>query len=157
GQLEAKIKDKHLLVVPSGALTTLPLSVLVTEKPTQAVPATRKAYRKSSWLGLRQPITILPSVSSLKGLRELAKGSHATKAYLGIGNPWLEGEQEDGRLGTFFKRQADAARRRQRCSRVDVAKTAPTVVRSVARFNRLFRGVDLNVEALRELAPLPET
>ena len=33
-QVEDLIKDKHLLVVPSGALTSLPFQVLVTEKPT---------------------------------------------------------------------------------------------------------------------------
>src|SRR5262249_32104299 len=38
GAFGAKIKDKHLLVVPSGALTTLPLGVLVAEKPEHAVP-----------------------------------------------------------------------------------------------------------------------
>ena len=33
GQIEDLIKDKHLLIVPSGALTQLPFQVLVSEQP----------------------------------------------------------------------------------------------------------------------------
>ena len=39
GPVEALIRDKrHLIVVPSGALTALPFHLLVTEKPAVAVP-----------------------------------------------------------------------------------------------------------------------
>jgi hypothetical protein len=34
--IEDVIKDKHLLIVPSGALTQLPFQVLITEKPDAA-------------------------------------------------------------------------------------------------------------------------
>ena len=34
------IKDKHLLIVPSGPLTQLPFHVLVTEKPDPAITGT---------------------------------------------------------------------------------------------------------------------
>jgi hypothetical protein len=43
---------------------------------------------------------VLPAVSSLKALRELAKASHASEPYIGFGNPLLNGEpakfKEDG-------------------------------------------------------------
>ena len=46
GPVEALIKDKrHLLVVPSGALTALPFHLLVTEKPAVAVPQVNDAAR----------------------------------------------------------------------------------------------------------------
>ncbi len=39
GPIDALIKDKrHLLVVPSGSLTSLPFHLLVTEKPAATVP-----------------------------------------------------------------------------------------------------------------------
>ena len=39
GPVEELIKDKrHLIVVPSGALTALPFHLLVTEKPAVAMP-----------------------------------------------------------------------------------------------------------------------
>ena len=36
---------------------------------------------------------MLPAVSSLKALRELAKDSHASEPYVGFGNPLLDGER----------------------------------------------------------------
>src|SRR5262249_36404385 len=39
GPAQALIKDKHLLVVPSGPLTSLPFGVLVTEPTRSAIPA----------------------------------------------------------------------------------------------------------------------
>ena len=62
---EDLIKDKHLLVVPSGMLASLPFQVLVTEAPDGLV-GDYKAYRRAKWLVARQPITVLPSVASLK-------------------------------------------------------------------------------------------
>jgi hypothetical protein len=94
------IKRKHLIVVPSGPLTSLPFNVLVTEPPTKAgIPETLVQYRDVAWLGARAAITILPSVASLKAQRQFAKTSHASKPYLGIGNPLLDGAQDDPGLG----------------------------------------------------------
>ena len=46
GPVEALIRDKrHLIVVPSGALTALPFHLLVTEKPAVAVPQVECAAR----------------------------------------------------------------------------------------------------------------
>ena len=64
------IKGKRqLLIVPSGALTSLPLHVLVTEKPAAApspvaaiTAETMAPYRNAAWLIRRQAITVLPSV-----------------------------------------------------------------------------------------------
>ena len=57
-----------LITVVTGALTTLPLAVLVTEPPTgpDAAPA---ALESTSWLIDRYALATLPSVSSLKALR----------------------------------------------------------------------------------------
>ena len=73
------------------------------------VPAKLADYRKVAWLGVRQPITVLPSVASLRALRGHAKTGRAAKAYFGIGNPLLEGAQDDPHHGAFYKRQADTA------------------------------------------------
>ena len=94
GPFKDAIKDKHLLVVPSGALTSLPLHVLVTEKPETAVPASSD-YRGVPWLSPPHGMSVLPSVTSLKALRDHAKGSAAPKPYIGFGNPLLKGG--DGR------------------------------------------------------------
>jgi CHAT domain-containing protein/tetratricopeptide (TPR) repeat protein len=153
----AKIEGKHLLVVPSGALTTLPLSVLVAAKPEHAVPRTPEGYRKAVWLGLRQPITVLPSAVALKDLRELAKNSGAKRPYLGVGNPLLDGPQADTRYGPYYREQAQAARAKQRCPSTAPVRTAAAVARRAARLDDLFRGRKADREAIRQLTPLPET
>jgi hypothetical protein len=43
GPIEEVIKDKHLLVVPSGPLTSLPFHVLVTEAPRPRFPTMRRS------------------------------------------------------------------------------------------------------------------
>jgi hypothetical protein len=63
-------RGKHLFIVPSGALSSLPLHVLVTAKPDPALTG-MAAYRQAAWLVLTQPVTVLPSVGSLQALRKL--------------------------------------------------------------------------------------
>ena len=90
GPVESLIVGKrHLIVVPAGALTSLPFQVLVTEKPMRSVQSLGDiaAYAEAPWLIQRHTITILPSVSSLRALRVLAKASSANKPMLGIGDP----------------------------------------------------------------------
>ena len=90
GQVEDLIKGKHLLIVPSGPLTQIPFHVLVTEQPDLAATGA-EALRRAAWLAKSHTITVLPSVSSLKALREHTKTNHATKPFVGFGNPLLDG------------------------------------------------------------------
>jgi CHAT domain-containing protein/tetratricopeptide (TPR) repeat protein len=92
GPVEDLIKGKHLLIVPSGPLTSLPFHVLVTEKPETALPNSYAGYRGVAWLGKRQPLTVLPSVASLRALREFAKGGRGSQDYIGYGDPVLVGD-----------------------------------------------------------------
>ena len=93
GQVEDLIKDKYLLIVPSGPLTSLPFAALITTKPEQALPSDAEGYRQAAWLGTRQPITVLPAMSSLLALRGLAKnGGQAPEPYIGFGDPELKGQ-----------------------------------------------------------------
>src|SRR5262245_58909594 len=157
GPFEAKINGKHLLVVPSGALTGLPISVLVTEKPLDAVPAKLEGYRNASWLGARQPITVVPSVGSLKALRQFAKNSAATKPYLGIGNPLLDGRQTDAQFGAYYSKQAQLARDKQQCPKTPMQPVVASAALPLRGSARLFRGGNADIEAVREWSPLPET
>ena len=83
GQVEDLTKGKHLLIVPSGPLTQIPFHVLVTEHPNPKATGAA-AFRRAAWFAKSNSITVLPSVSSLKALREHAKTSHATKSYAGL-------------------------------------------------------------------------
>ena len=153
GQVEELIKDKHLLIVPSGPLTSLPFYVLVTEPPATRIPANPAGYRGAAWLGTRQPITVLPSVASLKALREHAKISTATKPYLGIGNPLL-----DGSAGQ--QAWAEEARSNQRCSTLPAQPLQVAAARgrrSPSAFPALFRGTRPDIGLVRQETPLPES
>jgi hypothetical protein len=80
GQIAADIKDKkHLIVVPSGALTSLPFQVLITEKPEGT-----QRLSDAAWLIKRHAITVLPSVASLRALRAFAKRTRTGKPFIGF-------------------------------------------------------------------------
>lgn len=96
GPVETLTKDKrHLLVVPSAALTALPFQLLVTEAPQTPIPDTLAGYRGAAWLLRRQAVSVLPSVVSLKSLRAVARRDQGVKPLTGFGdpvfNPALEG------------------------------------------------------------------
>ena len=154
GQIEDLIKDKRLLIVPSGPLTQLPFQVLVTEDPKIAIPGFSGDYRNVAWLIRKHAITILPAVSSLGALRELAKPSDAIELYIGFGNPLLDGEPEK------FKEDGAAAKlaREKKCEPNLPRRPASLVdLRGGARaMTRTNEGI-ADVADIRSWAPLPET
>ncbi len=81
---------RHVMVVPDGALQSLPLGVLVTEKP-QGTVTDFSGYRQVPWLAKRYALTTLPSVSSLRALRRFAKVAKSSSSFLGVGDPILKG------------------------------------------------------------------
>jgi len=146
-QIEDLIKDKHLLIVPSGPLTAIPFQVLITDKPGVAIPADAAGYADAAWLTKRHAITVLPSVASLKALRQFAKASKATQPFIGFGNPLLTGPSGSDKR----------AWAQQSCP-----KTSPEPMRVASRslrgtIHRYFRGNLADVELVRRQEPLPET
>ena len=108
-------------------LASIPFNVLVMDPPETGIPERLAQYRDVAWLGARSAITVLPSVASLKALRQYAKTSHATKPYLGIGNPLLDGAQGDLFAGDYYKELAELARAKS-CSQMP---TTPQQIASV--------------------------
>jgi CHAT domain-containing protein len=96
-------------------------------------------------------LTVLPSVSSLKALRQLAKDSHADRALIGFGNPLLDGP--DAR----YAKWASAARAKQfRPKTLTQRIVALTGERRGVVPLKLRRGL-ADVNQIRMLGPLPET
>ena len=90
GPVESLIRNKrHVLFVPTGPITGLPIHLLVTEKPAIAVPEFKDigSYRDAAWLLKRQALTVLPSVGSLKALRVFARKDRGSKPMIGFGDP----------------------------------------------------------------------
>jgi CHAT domain-containing protein len=86
-------------VVPDGALTGLPLGVLVTER--RRPPSKRADYRAVGWLARDYAITVLPAVLSLRALRLFAARNRAAKPFIGFGDPRLE-RDPSGTRGVNF-------------------------------------------------------
>jgi CHAT domain-containing protein/Tfp pilus assembly protein PilF len=148
--VEDLIKGKHLLIVPSGPLTQIPFHVLVTTQPDPAVTGT-EAFRRAAWLAKSNAITVLPSVSSLKALRAHAKTSHATKPFVGFGNPLLDGP--DRRYGA----RAELARAKQQCSKAPLQRVAGSTISGGGMKPLQQRGGLAEVASVRTQVPLPET
>jgi CHAT domain-containing protein/tetratricopeptide (TPR) repeat protein len=90
GPAEELVKGKpHLLVVPSGPLTSLPFHVLVASEPTTPMPTREEIglYREADWLIKHHDVTVLPSVASLQALRVFARTARAAKPMVGFGDP----------------------------------------------------------------------
>jgi CHAT domain-containing protein len=90
GPVEDLIKDaRHVLVVPSGPLTSLPFRLLVTEKPATAIPQLKDigSYLDAAWLIKRHAVSVLPTLASLKALRQSARRDAGAKPLVGFGDP----------------------------------------------------------------------
>jgi hypothetical protein len=148
GPIEKELAGKDLLIVPDGILTSLPLHLLVTEKPEATDEDVSDRYRHASWMIKNHAMTTLPSVSALEALRKRSASSDAAQPYLGIGNPLLGGRNGDDLRAWKFKR----------CS--DLTQASPIILAggpSPASGLTLFRGGTADVSEIRRLEPLPET
>ncbi len=123
---------RHLMIVPTGPLTSLPLQVLVMRPPATGA-SERDALRTAEWLIKAHALSVLPSVQSLRALRGLAAGSGAGQPFFGVGDPVLQGSDP-----------ADSQRGKRRV----VAAANPA---------RFYRAGLADIRAVRDLAALPET
>ena len=142
GPVEALVKDKaNLLVVPSGALTSLPFHLLVTQTPATAVPALKDIanYRDAAWLLKRQAVSVLPSVASLKALRVFAHKEQAAKPLVGFGDPVFDPAE-----------RATALAARARLVKQEAAKGRRTTTRA---YSELWRGAGINRAELAKALP----
>jgi CHAT domain-containing protein len=145
-----------VITVVTGALTTLPLAVLVTEPPT-GPDATPGALEGTSWLIDRYALATLPSVSSLKALRchlvvaaerhagcpARSGGTPARPAVTGrrtqlaaFGAPVLTGPEESGSRGAP---SADSILGEGRLADVAKLKVLPSLPGSRAELQALQR------------------
>jgi CHAT domain-containing protein len=97
----------HLIVVPSGALSSLPFGILVTQPP-----ATNQ-YTKADWLARTLAITHSPSLKAFYQSRSTPRSNQAQKPMLAMGDPAVGGLSSDPEQrvlpGTVACRQAEPA------------------------------------------------
>jgi tetratricopeptide (TPR) repeat protein/CHAT domain-containing protein len=106
-----------------------------------------------AWLTRDHAIAVLPAVSSLRALRALAKESHASEAFIGFGDPLLDGEP------TKFSYDAIAAKlaRDAHCPASATPQVAALSNRGATRAGVRSNGGLADLADLRSWAPLPET
>ena len=148
GSIEALVSGKHLLIASTGPLTQIPFNVLVVQPP----PAVDEPniYSKAAWLGVRQTLTVLPAVSSLRALRQFATLSTATRPLISFANPLLDGPNAN------YAGASKAALTAQGCTDTGFPLEASAINRS-PNVASVFRGQRSNLTKLRQLIPLPET
>jgi CHAT domain-containing protein/Tfp pilus assembly protein PilF len=146
GQVEDLIKDKHLLIVPSGALTQLPFAVLLSTPP-----AADGVGKSPAWLIRDHALTVLPAVSSLKALRAISHSSAATRPLIGFGNPLLDGPDNS------YGPDAKLAREKQRCPSGLEERVADGSSLRAGLSPIEIRGGLMKVTQIRAAPPLPET
>ncbi|NQX94250.1 MAG: CHAT domain-containing protein [Erythrobacter sp.] len=87
----------RLYVVTSGAISALPLALLLTEAPSDdGYEATAETYLAAPWFSDKYEISYLPSVSDLKGT---ARKLRETEGFIGFGDPVLGPPVKDGSKG----------------------------------------------------------
>ena len=119
---------QHLIVVPTGPLTSIPFQVLITAPPGPQTGA--DALRDAAWLIKTHALSVLPSVQSLNALRTLGASGTAVKPFFGVGDPVLDGPSGPRQRGA------------RRASAIPVS---------------FYRNGLADTRAVRELAPLPDT
>lgn len=78
----------QLIFVPHGAFDGLPIATLLTERPAQpSLGLGELRDVKLPWLIRKMAISIMPSLGSIRVLRQRTTDSAARRAFLGIGNP----------------------------------------------------------------------
>jgi CHAT domain-containing protein/Flp pilus assembly protein TadD len=90
GAIADKIAGKRRLsVIASGALTSIPLGMLVTKDPTG------KSLKDTDWLIKSFAITVEPSISSIKTMRAKERTAPATKPMIAFADPVFSQKARD--------------------------------------------------------------
>ncbi len=138
--IESRLAGKrHVYAVPSGALSSLPLGVMVTTEP-QGDDSDPRALAQTSWLAREFAMTVLPTPASLRALSRFGE-SRASSPFFGVGDPCI-----GSRAGANCDRGGPVSGGGGR-------GVAPESFRGVST-----RGVfNADVDAVRSLAALPNT
>lgn len=114
---------RHLFVVLDGPVSSLPISLLVTDANEAVEQDVSDPSSAPSWLIRRYAVTVLPSVDSLSVLDDEKEAPTGAARFVGFGAPALIG----------------------------------SVTSAAALQSAISQGGEARAEALRKLAPLPET
>lgn len=155
GPAEGVLKRKrNILTVPTGALTALPLQLLVTAPPPVA-SGDLAAYRDAAWLVKQNAVTVVPSVSALKALRAFDRRDQANKPIVGFGDPVFDSGSTATPGG---QRSATKAKPTKTASAAKPVKTASRTASATRSYSDFWQGASVDPAMLGQaLGPLPDT
>lgn len=131
---------KHIMVVPSGPLQSLPPGMLVASLPPQI--KSDADYRQVDWLARQYAFSVLPTVGSIQAFRRFAKAGGAREPFAGFGDPLIG---------------APGGTTRGKRGKIDVAAVfRQRAVRPEGGHSRAETEL-ADVEAIRKAPRLPET
>ncbi len=145
---------KHVMVVPCGPMTSLPLQTLVKSPPPVARPSLRDIakFRDADWLINHHALSVMPALSSLKAIRATAGRPDSREPLVGFGNPVFKIRSV---VGSPVPEVGPAMRGSQPTEGGSAPLAGPPRSMSYSSF---WRGPAANVDALRSgLAELPDT
>ncbi len=87
---------KNLIVATNGALGLLPLGLLPVEPTLVKADAEPyfSEYRKVAWLARTHAVTMIPSASALRTLRQIPTATAKRDSMIGFGDPFFNRDQE---------------------------------------------------------------
>jgi CHAT domain-containing protein/tetratricopeptide (TPR) repeat protein len=156
GQIESQLEGtKHLMVSASGALESLPFSMLVASPPSQV--QSWADLRSVDWLARHFAISELPSVNSLRALRTLPRQGMAQEVFAGFGDPLLSdeaGAEEARSVAPLFAGAGRVPLRQMLVANVAAIRQAPSLPETSAELKAMAKilGADESSIWLRERA-----
>jgi tetratricopeptide (TPR) repeat protein/CHAT domain-containing protein len=136
---------KHLMIVTTGPLQSLPFSMLVASKPPEI--KSDEDYRQVDWLAKHYAISVLPSVGSIQAFRQFAKLATAQEPFAGFGDPII-GEP----VGVTRSARTPRAERGKTNIATLFRKTPMSAASSADQIGEV-----ADVDAIRNAPRLPET
>lgn len=90
---------RHMIVVSSGELLSLPFSLLVTKPPADGPDR----YQTAGWLIRKHAVTQMPSVRTFTTFRRTVRSSAAPLPFVGFGNPAFKGNAQSSGIAALSK------------------------------------------------------
>ena len=158
GPVEEVIRDKkHLIIVADGSLAGLPFPPAGQGSRRRRISMRSRRYQQAHWLIRDHTITVLPAVSSLRALRELApKTAPAPLPFVGFGDPVIgkDAAVACGLAGEIVVAAANGAT----STKGVVRGSARTASEALFRSGDVVDGLPVaDVAAVRTLDRLPDT
>lgn len=144
---------KHVMVVPAGPLESLPFGTLIASPPRDI--RTPADYRSIDWLAKRYALSVLPSVGSIRALREFARPVAARKPFAGFGDPQLTDDSGPARArntaispAMVFRNVRGASAARTDVADVAAIKAAPSLPETADELRAMARLLNADAGSL---------